>query len=834
MDFFRKNQGLILVLGVILLVIFSISGPILDTARNWFTPSRPLPSIQVKGRRVELTPEDYEMSSLVRRMVMGDSVYNVLPNLNQPGDRGSEDTPDVLAALRRIAIEYGIEASYDDADRVIEGALAAMNRDRPDDQQFDADALGGGRGSALTVRTAIFEGLRIATLVRSLGFSVDTSEAALLQQIADEIEKVEIEGVFISEADFEDTIRESFDAMDEAAQGETLIAYLDDLDPGPRRPFEDVNRHDVEFFGFNFEGAEDRQAIVARLAELDLIDLGETELESWEDSITDDQVEVFVTRTRRYLYRKPEPVGDGEEGDGGEGSEGESGEGETSEGDATEGETTEGETAEGETTAGETTAGEGDAESQDDEVDQKPAEEEFIEPEGADVRFRMVLEEAMRSLRDKIEDELEAHIEAQARTLDEILSRLSVAELDRDEAFVNLDKVREESGLGTDEYKAAKDVCDETVDVITAGEDELKAARYGILQSFDLAEAWSRLTEGLSNAVTIRTEEQLPQDDLKEFEPIGGWELASTVELLSHDRQPVGSTVFHSKSHVFGVRLMDRTEKPLQDLEDIRDDAVDSYVASEAKQMVEENVEAFEERVEELARAAAAEKIAEVEGGKDAKVDERYQEWLTEKESERSELQAALDALPAGAARQAVQRFESLIADLDEELAEKDERREDYAEIVQEEIDEEVDELVSERTDEVFANAAAAEGIELKRTGALPSDLRLDGRNQWTYDSFVRSVFFSQAIQSLEKVGDITDGFVPYSPDKAQVWARVVAEEDGTVDDVNLYRMRARRNLVDARLRSIYWQSFSKDSLIANFGFEDPREESGATAGPEN
>lgn len=245
MDFFRKYQRIILfTAGIFALVTFSISGNVLDFFAGLRGTEVPMPTMTVAGRTVKVTEEDYAVAQMLAARdersnsgIPGDFVV-ALPPLLDP--QGNDSRVEVYAALRRLAIEYGIEYSEDEAERAIQNALTIANAVRVTRLQELAGIAG--YASLTQFRLVIGEALRIATFVRLQALGVDTTDASLAERIAKDLELLTVTAAQLDEKAIQTEIEQK-DVTDA-----DLEAWINGLgrDDQNARGFLDTARYRVE------------------------------------------------------------------------------------------------------------------------------------------------------------------------------------------------------------------------------------------------------------------------------------------------------------------------------------------------------------------------------------------------------------------------------------------------------------------------------------------------------------------------------------------------------------------------------------------------------------
>ncbi len=180
--FFRKYQKLILyTAGLFALVTFSISGAM----TQWFAdvtvgPTGPMPSIEVDGKRVELTIEDNEIGGRLSRQ-MGTLPPGVLPEFVVGKD--ANDLASRFAVLRRAAIASGIDVSMTEVDASIDWLVRASNERSQASDNATQMALQRGFSSLAAYRHFVLEGMRIGNYVTLLTMGIDLSDSAAVRQL---------------------------------------------------------------------------------------------------------------------------------------------------------------------------------------------------------------------------------------------------------------------------------------------------------------------------------------------------------------------------------------------------------------------------------------------------------------------------------------------------------------------------------------------------------------------------------------------------------------------------------------------------------------------------
>jgi hypothetical protein len=200
--FFRRNQKRLLYsVGLFTLLTFSVSGPMLATVGEMFTDPQPMPTIEVGGQRVSMQREDYLYGQQIARAL--GALYTVVPPVDA-GEGGQTDLGDVYALLRRVAITEGFDASYDEVDRAIE-----VMREKSKIASATQLARQRGFASLAEFRGLLREAMRIGQMMRLQTLVLDNSDAAVLQQVLADKEKITFKVASFDEKALEESLKKA-------------------------------------------------------------------------------------------------------------------------------------------------------------------------------------------------------------------------------------------------------------------------------------------------------------------------------------------------------------------------------------------------------------------------------------------------------------------------------------------------------------------------------------------------------------------------------------------------------------------------------------------------
>ncbi|MBK8977842.1 MAG: hypothetical protein IPM29_18190 [Planctomycetes bacterium] len=712
MEFFRKYQRPILfTAGIFALLTFSITPAIMSTASGWFERDRPMPTLTLGGRVVNVTPEDHAAAQQVRIWEGRGDLTVALPPIVESD--GQEDRVEIYAALRRVAIEYGIEPSMDEVERAVQLGVQLTSQFDPGVTSPLELARRLGYPDVAAYYNTIAEAMRIGTLVRLEALGVDTTDAALVQSLIRDLELVTLNVAVIDAERIENELKEAGDPSDDE-----LVSWLDKMTPMERRGFAGPDRFRADLAYVLLDGF-DRAAF-------------EPELEGL--TISDAEVDRFYDVNKYELYRKPKPAsGDGQGGQGaggenqgaggenqgaGEGPGGGNGQGgEQGSGNQTP-EAPGGATPGGSTPGGSTTGGNGGDGRQGEPQDPgaggapqgeagtgggagepqsggeqpsgggetetpapgegtqqpQPTQEPTQEPTDADaaeqdpgfleldealrarIRSRLEAEAVVKALWQKVGERLDAHcITALAafpgaeQPATTVEERLDALEDRIEDARLAVAdlKVSANAEGATDADKEALTAAEALVETREA---ELTAAKDAVVAaraSFDLAAVWTELAAGRPGFGVATTG----------TEPKPATDITEVDPVGKWTRagvlnalaadRPLSTLTQHTANAVFEVRLTERVEAPLRPFAEIRDDALAQWFKERADERLTEARDAFEKALEEAARAKGAERIAELEKDRDTKVQERFESWQTELQGRIDELRTRVAELEA-------------------------------------------------------------------------------------------------------------------------------------------------------------------------------------------
>ena len=259
--FFRKYQKPILyTAGMFALITFSVTGAMMSYFDRMFAGDIPRASIEVSGTRVKLEDEDYFYGIQIAQGRYAPTV--VLPVLGDAGGADSE-LQDTYAILRRAALTEGLDVSDAEVDKAIEFARESVKAATP--QELAARV---GAASLASYRAVVREAMRIGNYVRLQALAADGSDAALIRELLDGLEKVELRVASLDGKAIEEALKAGAKPTDEE-----LRTWLDAKDEN----WKNLNQvYDTNKVALEIGAVEMEQLDPAEwTAELEGLDVGE-------------------------------------------------------------------------------------------------------------------------------------------------------------------------------------------------------------------------------------------------------------------------------------------------------------------------------------------------------------------------------------------------------------------------------------------------------------------------------------------------------------------------------------------------------------------------------
>ncbi len=612
----------------------------------------------------------------------------VLPEL-APGDGNENQLLDVLAVLRRAAIAEGIEYSFDEVDRAIES-----ERDRWKAESAARMARQRSFASLAHYRSVVAEAMRIGTYVRLQTLALDDTDARVLHSVTSDREKITLRV-----ATFDEKVAETALKAGKTLTDEELRAWLDGKTDGEK----------MQMSAFDLPRAQLRFGALM---------LAEFDAEQWRDShlkdftVSDDQLKNLynVERDTRFKVEgqaEPKPFED----------------------EAVKAELTK--LVQAEHVMNQLLAS---LKARQNEA-LKSQTEELSRTQGELGSAETSLREIEQTVADKQQQLAAKEKELEAKPGDEALTKA------RDAAKAELQTAEEQQFQAKEKVPALKAAAE-------AAETALKDAR----AQFDFTAAFQELTKDKHGAVTKAMEGMKNAEELKDLDALGlelgKWPSAVPLRAKGDLAFAPGRT---SKAVVL-YQAMDAEPRPLKPWEQLKPLAEGAYWTEQAKKLGEEKKKVMEDALLRLAKAKMQERVTELEGQRQQRVDDKVTEWETKTQAEITKAQQILADLPPNTRMRA--SWQQALDGFQAELAQKEQRRKAIEAEVDKAIADEIATEAKKHYRDVLDAAAAEAGFTTDDLGPYARDVQqLEPR----FDkAFPPAVVYLWRSQSKLKEGEAT------------------------------------------------------------------------------
>jgi hypothetical protein len=751
-EFFRKHQrAIIYTAGIFTLLTFSITGSVLGFADTLFGKGYEGPSLQLAdGRTVQLQLDDVEIGRRLARGMFGTAV--VLPPVD-PGEGSNPD--DVYAALRRLAVDSGIQVSEIEIDRAIEQAIEISGQVGEELTPTQL-ALRAGNDSLEAFRNVVREALRVGLFMRLQALGVDVSDAALADYVLEGQELVTFEVAALDKKILEEELKKTPPSDEELAKWiDTQVA---DKDAHPYR--ETTNRVALRAVGLAYTGF-DPAAHTALL-----------EGTSFDDAALQREYEA---RKEVHFKREAKPPKDGQDGDKKE--------------------------------EGEPKDPEHGAETQ------TPPEDPWLPFADVQERVRGMLQaEAVlqKIAAGDLQMRLAAHVREQVEARNTAAAALH-------ETRVALQKSEQELAAAADDEakKAAVETAKQAVEAAQAARKSADEALRARRLEFDLTAALKAIL-GESTPLVVEVVAQAKTgEELRELGAFGAWN-DNFVATSTEEPGTLSTTVQKARNGAFLFQITDVVKRPLKPMEAIKEQALADYYKSKADEQGKEKTEAFKTALLDAAKRSIQEKVDELEKKKATELEEQFGKWRAGLEKELAEARKVYDANSTRPDSLIAQRYKAKIDKIEAQLAKADDKRKELEKAIGERIDGEIAAAARKVYPDVLAQIAPAQGFEIRVIGPHPRTLSREPRFDNRYDDTVKFLFRDAAMQpplAEIEAGDVTDVL---DDQTGRATYLVICRSVDKSDPARLTRrmLESRREeFIRSRYQDALIQSFTLDAL---------------------
>ncbi|HZN40579.1 MAG TPA: hypothetical protein VFD82_17375 [Planctomycetota bacterium] len=759
--FFRRHQKkLLYTAGFFTLLTFSITGPLLSVVHELFRGPLPMASIVVGGHRIQLQPADYQIGRLIEHNIGNGLLFAVLPPISA-GEENRTDLNDVLAILRRAAIAEGIEPSLLDVDHAIKATVDALKI-----ESASKLARNAGFQSLAQFREVVAEAMRIGAYVRLQTLVLDTSDANVLQQVLTDREKITLKVATYDEVAAETRLKAARTMSD------------DDL-----RKWMEVKTETEKYRLQVYDKPRWKLNLAALLLAPDQFDPAQWQADVLKDFTVGDEELKSAYHQERERFKI-----DGKD-------------------------------------------------------EYKPLEDADVKAEltrllQAEKVMKHLLDtlrqkqtEALKPQNDELGRTQAASAEAE-RTVGEL--KAQVANKEREVALKKqeLEQKPEDATLKQahealqkeltrlqDDVSQTSEVVDAKKRAVTEAETALKTAR----AEWDLEKAFGELTKDKKGFVWKPTTELKNGDELKDLKEFGLGQWATAANNHFENKGDLCYSPGRTTEAVLLCQATDVDPRPLKSWDkDLKPLLEGAYWTEQAKNEGVEKKKAMEAALLRLGKAKMPEKVAEIDGKRQSRVDERFNEWVKATEADIAEATARLATPKLGT--QAKAGWQQKLDSLNAQLAGKEQRRKDFEAQIGKEIDAEIATEAKKIYGQVLEEAAAEAGFTVTTIGPYLRDLQERPRFDKTYDPTVVFLFRSQ---SQIKVDETTDVLVDSTNRRMHV-ATCAKVEPATAADVTRREFEALRSgtygnsFADMQAGKAYQQAFTLKALESRYELKRP------------
>jgi hypothetical protein len=761
--FFRRHQKkLLYTAGLFTLLTFSITGPMEELMREWFGARQAMSTIAVGGKRVELQPIDYTIGTRVANSLGAAVPWGVLPPLDA-GEGGRTELGDVLAILRRAAIEEGIEVSMTEVDRAIE----AFREERKVESAVRL-ATNMSFESLAQYREVMAEAMRIGMYIRLQTLAVDSTEARVLDQVIRDKEKITLRVATFDEKKLEEQLKAATTLGDE-----DLKKWLDGKNDRERMQMQvfDLPRAELRFCGF-------------------LLADGQFDPEQWKDdylkdfTVTDDQLKSYYEQDKEQRFKLEDgtfkPFDDA----------------------AVKAELTR--LVQAEQVLNRLLAAVRERQT----LALKPANDALALAQAEQGQAATRSQELEQKQGEK-KVELSAKEAELAAKPDDAALQAAVATL-KTEAEAIANEVFAHQGIGP-----AKEA------LVKESQQAIETARTG----FDLYAAFAELTKDKKGVVQKAMTGLKNADELKDLDAagleLGKWPQAATGTSL----QNKGDLAFGPARTSKAVLLYQATAvepKPMKAWDKLKPLLEGAYWTEQAKKQGEEKKKLMEEALLRLAKAKMPEKITEIEAKRQSRIDEKVTAW--EKLNQDGIAEADKVLAKAGLGQQATAAWKAKREKLQAELGLKAQRITEFTAEIGKTIDSEIATEAKKHYHSVLDAAAAEAGFTVAEVGPYARELSQKPRFDKAYPPHVVYLFRSQSQLAVDEATGVLQDFANRAWHVA-VCSKVEPLGVADVSRREFEALRTgsgRSSYADTQAFMVYSQAFTREAVEQRYELQRP------------
>lgn len=352
-----------------------------------------------------------------------------------------------------------------------------------------------------------------------------------------------------------------------------------------------------------------------------------------------------------------------------------------------------------------------------------------------------------------------------------------------------------------------------------AADEAVKTAR----STFDFKAAFTALTTDKKGFVVKETTGKKNGDELKDLEAdgvgLGTW--AQSVQATGlRSTGDLCSMPGRSDKAAFLYQAADIDVRPLKAWDKLKPLAEGAYYTEKAKTEAEAKKKVMEETLLQLAKAKMPEKVAEIEGKREATVAEKLAAWTKRTNDDLAQADRWVRDLPSDT--QAGMDWQNRRTVLAAELAKAEDKKKEIEAEVQKQIDADIALEAKKHHDSVLAAAAGTAGFTVAEVGPYPRELPNKPRFDKAYSPTIVFLFRNHAeMKAGESTGIVRD-------ETNRLWlvgccTKVESLVPGDIErrEFEMLRSKAGGFLTYASMQTqlAYRQAFTKEAIEARYSF---------------
>jgi hypothetical protein len=372
-----------------------------------------------------------------------------------------------------------------------------------------------------------------------------------------------------------------------------------------------------------------------------------------------------------------------------------------------------------------------------------------------------------------------------------------------------------------EQMRAAKATVTEREAAVAAARQAVDDAR----AAWDMTPAFAEIVKDKKGFVQKPTTGKRNVESLKDLDAgdlgFGQWPTSGQAAFLSK-KGMLAAFPGRTGKAVILYQVTDVDVRPMKAWDKLRPVLEGAYYTEQATAQADAKKKVMEEALLRLAKTKMPEKVAEIEGKRAAKVEERLAEWERKTNDGIAEAERTLQPLAAGT--QAQMAWQRKLDALRAELGKKDARRAEFDAAVAKELEAEIAEEAKKYHHQVLAEAAAEAGFTVAEIGPHVRDLQNRPRFDKAFDPTVVFLFRDHSELKLDE----TTGLVRDDANRRWHVAVCTKVEPLTAADVTRREFEAMRtyggiySFATQQTYVGYGQAFTREALEKRYAFHRP------------